>query len=819
MILNLLSRQLPQDCMLIVLLGLLLPLGCSSSESTSSAAPETAGGFTAAELLDKMQATYRQAKSYTDNASYIQRAVLRGEGVERETPFFRMSLAFERPNKLRFRFQEAIGDSPASHNYDLASNGLTVRSAASGVPGQIHEAIAPLALTAENFIPEPEMRAAVLGVSPENLVPSLVMLMSNQAEQPVFPQDSNPELLEKRPLRDSACYRISMTSPAGKRILWIDSTNYTLRRMELPIDAQRKLLDPNNMFSQLSIYVDFEDSTFDASIDAATFEMEIPEGGRRVRRFVPPAPSGPSPDLGEPIGNFRFVTLDGEQVNQDSLSGKIAVLDFWHTACPPCKSQTPVLEKVYQQFKDNQDVAFYAVSTDPPRITSDVVAKTLASWGSTAPVLRDSESSAYDVLNVRATPTLILLGRDGRLQGFQAGAHSQPAPLINVIQKLIDGEDLAAAAIARYEQQVQVFEQALEAATIKDSIIDVAVARPEAPSQRLPTKLTVEQVWQSAAEVLQQPGDVLALPDSPEGTPRVLVLDQGREIVALDAGGAVLSRHKLPAHEETANGFLRSAIDGQGKRWYLASGVGWQQAYVFDQQWQSTLSFPDDAHSGMGDVLLADLVGSGNLVMYVGYWGGLGIQGGTLDGRRLWSNRRLDHVLQVVAGPPAPTGDQQVWCTSTRGTVMQLTAEGKSVKELYVTGQSLMAVAVAELPGDEATSALCGLAVSDVGQYAVVGFDTEGNVQWQYELPPGEYVHQVPRIQFVRIGSDRPAWMIAAADGSIHWLSMTGALIDQFLYGDLLTGLTASYEGDTTTLWIATNHHLTAWTIQPGSEP
>jgi len=803
-------------------LGLSLLIGCggTSSPSTPSAEGETTvDGLTAAELVEKMYGTYRQAKSYTDNASYVRQAVLRGEGVERETTFFQMSLAFERPNKLRFRFHEAGGGASDGHDYDVASDGTKVRSSASSVPRQVHEAIAPIALTPENFIPEPEMRVAILGVSLENLYPPLLMLLADPKQRSIFPGESDLQFLDEQKLGDVDCYRVRMSSPSGKRILWIDKKSTLLRRMELPIQSQMKLLNPDDMFSQIAIYVDFEENTLDAQIDAATFELEVPEEARRVRRFIPPAPAGPSPDLGKPVGDFQFATLDGEEVNQKTLAGKLVVFDFWFTGCPPCKLQTPILEKVYQAFKDNEEVAFYSVSTDPPRVPSDVVAKTMVDWGGSMPVLRDSESSGYKHLKIRATPSVVLLDRKGRLQMFQPGMHRQSGPLIAAIQKLVDGEDLAANAKAEHERQLVEYEQVLDAATIKDSIVSVDVARPEIPPRRLPEHLQVEQLWQSTTEQLKQPGDVLALEGEAslalEGETRVVVLDAGAEIVAFDAAGAILGRYALPEHSEQRNGFLRSSVDSEGQRWVLASGVGWQQVFLFNQQWEPTLSFPDEAHSGIGDVLLADVADSGTPIMAVGYWGGLGVQGGAIDGRRLWSNRRLDHVVQLTAGPTA-SGQRQIWCTSTRGTVMQLSADGKPVKELYVAGHSLMAVAVAET---ESSARFCGLAVAGVGQYSVVGFDLEGSVQWEYELPQGEYTRQVPRIQPARLTKENNAWLVAAANGSLHWLSPDGKRIDQFHYGEALTGVALSYADDSTTLWIATEKNLTAWKVESPATP
>ncbi len=791
----------------------MLSSGCSNSSSPPLPVQQTDSGLKADQLLEKMQAVYREAKTYSDNSTFVQQTVLRSEGVERETPFHQVSLVFERPNKMRFTFQKTRSNAPGTDEYDVASDGLRVRSHASELPEQVHEAIAPLELTPDNFIPEPEMRSAIFEVSLENVCPQLPMLLAGGQ---FFPNDSNPTLLDEQKLGEANCYRVGLTSDAGRRVLWIDEKTFALRRMELPLDGQRALLDPRGLYSKLAIWIDFENIQFDAAIDSETFVLEVPEGSRRVRRLIAPPPPGPSPALGQPVGELAFTTLEGEELTSAALADKVVVLDFWFTGCQPCKMQTPTVDKVYQNFKGNAEVAFYAVSTDAPRVSNDVVAKTMQSWGGSMPVIRDSSDSGYNLLNVRVTPTTVLISRDGRLQMFQPGVHLDPAPLTKAIQDLVDGKDLAANAIATHQQRVEEYEQALEAATIKDSIVEIKVARPDVPAQQLPENLRLEQVWQSTPEILEQPGDVLAIASGSDTSSRILVFDRGKEIVELQPDGTQVDRHPLPEHGEQANGFLRSAIDGDGRRWYLASGVGWQKVYVWDDQWKSTLTFPDEPHSGIGDVMLADLTGTGLPVMYVGYWGGLGIHGGALDGRRLWANRRLDHVLQIVAGSTNAEKQRPVLCTSTRGTVMKLTAEGKPIEELDISGRSLMYVGF-DQGTKERPPNFCGLAIGQVGQYTAVGFDSSGEILWSYDLPRGEYVHQIPRIQSVRLSGTNVRWQIAAADGSIHWLTETGELVDQFKVGDTLTGIAISQNGKTTLLWVATNNHLTAWAISPNS--
>lgn len=815
-------RTVCRAALLLLLLCCLLPLvGCSNSttSSASGTAESATNGNRGPEpqaLLTKVRQAYASAKSYTDSASVVFYAVPRVTGTEREIPFTRSSVAFVRPNKLHVVHTTNIA-SPQEERYEIASDGVIVRSSAAEIADQIHEAIAPKTISTENFIPEPALRGAILTNSIENTLPQLALLLNENPDQTFFPGASEAQSLADEQLDGQTYHRLQLRGPAGKRVLWIDPQTFAIRRMEMPIENQRKQLNPNNQFSSVAVWIDFEDVSFDAEIDEATFTLAVPDGARRVRRFIPPPPPGPPEQLGKPVSQFLFTSLDGEEVTPGSLKGKVVVLDFWSTNCPPCRAQTPVLNEVYQQFRDNDEVEFLAVSTDSRVVPNDTVANALASWGGEMPIVRDLKSSGYHDLNVRQTPTLLLVDRNGRLQSFQIGAHSRPEPLIEAVQRLVDGENLVAIDREKHSGFVAKYEEALAAAEIKDSIIEVEVVRPEVGARALPERLKLRQLWQTSAEQIARPGAMQILVHEAWGpTARLIALDGGQAIVELNfATGQIIGRHELPEHEERSAGFLRSWSNNEGEPTYLVSGVGWQKVFVLDSSWEHSLSFPDEQHSGIGDVLFDDLTGSGTPVMYVGYWGGLGVQGGTLDGRRLWSNRRLNHVVQLGVGPVASipntdddTSARTVWCTSTRGTLLQLAADGKSIQERYIPGQALMYFASAPDSDNQ-----CGLSVGQAGHYTAVGFNAKNELLWEYPLPPGEYAEPLSRIQSVQLPDGTSVWLVVAANGSLHWLDDDGKLVDRFDYGELLTGVSMNTLGDQTILFVSTPSHLTAWEV------
>lgn len=809
----------------LVLALWLLALGGCGSATTDDASPSrggaSAGGAADAEqIAEKMLARYREASSYFDHAEYVQRSVLRSEGVERELPFFQMSVAFKRPNRLRLRFEEAVEGSAGRRGFDVGSDGTLMRSTAGEFAGQVQESTAPSEITVENLLPDPLIRQVFNNRSLGDVFPQLAMLLNSDDQMQVFPQDESPRLLEEQTLGERPCYRIATTSPKGRRILWIDRETYALLRMELPIEAERSVVDADNRYSQLSVRIDFKDATFDGEIDDDSFTVPVADGARRVRRFVAPPPPAPPAELGAPLVDFEFKNEKGEAITPASLRGRAALLAFWQLDCAPCKAHTPELDAIYRELQADKEFAFYAVSLDGGRVGAAAAVKTLRDWGGSMPVLLDPEKHAVDRLGVEGTPTLMLLDRAGRLQHVRLEQISDAASLRETIRQVQRGDDLAAIARAEHKQLTKDYQAELDAVTIKEAVLEIEVAPPEIAARRMPEKFTASELWATTSETLAHPGNLVALPvDSPAadaGATRILVVDGGAAVVEFNGRGENVARHVLQSDgkkgdgEVPVNGFLRILAGAEGATHYAVSGVGWQHVRVFDGAWKPVLGFPKERHAGLADVQWLSTAGEPRLA--VGYWGGVGVQGVGLDGRRRWSERTLEQVVDLTFVPAEGSRPAELWCTGNRGTILVLDERGKPLREVEVAGHSLMQLSAALVDGAWHG---CGLAVERVGRYAAVGFTAAGELQWQFQLPPGEYARQVERVQRVTLPGGAAAWMIAVANGDILWLNDEGGVIDQFRYGEPLTGLALTNSSDGAILVVGTTKNVTAWRLAP----
>ncbi len=67
--------------------------------------------------------------------------------------------------------------------------------------------------------------------------------------------------------------------------------------------------------------------------------------------------------LNKPLPDIGFKTISGEAIEFKKLTGKVIVLNFWFTACPPCLAEIPALNKLVKDYK-KKGVAFYGITYD-----------------------------------------------------------------------------------------------------------------------------------------------------------------------------------------------------------------------------------------------------------------------------------------------------------------------------------------------------------------------------------------------------------------------------------------------------------------------
>lgn len=117
--------------------------------------------------------------------------------------------------------------------------------------------------------------------------------------------------------------------------------------------------------------------------------------------------------------DFTVYDADGQTVKLSDYRGKPVVLNFWASWCPPCKSEMPHFNDVYQEYRD--DVVFMMVDmVDGQRETQAKGAQYIEEKGFTFPVYFDNDQSAADTYGISSIPTTIFIDSQGYIvTGYQ----------------------------------------------------------------------------------------------------------------------------------------------------------------------------------------------------------------------------------------------------------------------------------------------------------------------------------------------------------------------------------------------------------------
>ena len=109
--------------------------------------------------------------------------------------------------------------------------------------------------------------------------------------------------------------------------------------------------------------------------------------------------------------NFTLQDMSGKKVTLSDYKGKVVLLEFWATWCPPCRMAIPGLEKLHKAYKE-KGLVLLAVSMDQGGW--DDVRAFIASYGMTYTVLKGDDDVATQY-QVRTIPMTLILNREGKI--------------------------------------------------------------------------------------------------------------------------------------------------------------------------------------------------------------------------------------------------------------------------------------------------------------------------------------------------------------------------------------------------------------------
>ena len=130
--------------------------------------------------------------------------------------------------------------------------------------------------------------------------------------------------------------------------------------------------------------------------------------------------------IGKKAPDFTLKDIYDRSFNLSSLRGKVVIINFWATWCPPCRAEMPSLNNLYKEFR-NKGLEVIAISTDRSvQPVKDYLSKNHLD----ITVLIDTENRVSRQFKVFSIPTTFLIDRNGIIIERYLGEENWTSPEI-----------------------------------------------------------------------------------------------------------------------------------------------------------------------------------------------------------------------------------------------------------------------------------------------------------------------------------------------------------------------------------------------------
>jgi len=126
-----------------------------------------------------------------------------------------------------------------------------------------------------------------------------------------------------------------------------------------------------------------------------------------------PQQSAPSPGgtyIDQPAPDFTLTDMQGQQVSLAQFQGKVVLLNFWATWCPPCREEMPSMEQLHKKYQD-KGLVILALNVEENGLAA--VGSYLTRNPHSFPILLDPNADVQNLYQVFRLPESFLIDRNG----------------------------------------------------------------------------------------------------------------------------------------------------------------------------------------------------------------------------------------------------------------------------------------------------------------------------------------------------------------------------------------------------------------------
>ena len=151
---------------------------------------------------------------------------------------------------------------------------------------------------------------------------------------------------------------------------------------------------------------------------------------------LPPLSHSLAQQAPQPAPALALPDLDGKVRDLASLKGKVVLINFWATWCPPCRREMPSMERL-QQALAGEPFVVLAVDVGEDADTIEAFTSQLETVP-TFPILLDSRSRTMQAWKVAGLPTTYLVDQQGRVVASAIGGREFDHPdVVRAIRELL----------------------------------------------------------------------------------------------------------------------------------------------------------------------------------------------------------------------------------------------------------------------------------------------------------------------------------------------------------------------------------------------